>query len=82
MECNDSIVVPTLLSDPCNGKRYDTRCIYSTDAFTLLGIEADASLDTILNAFVIALNSAFTTNSAQQIIIEDLEQRIYNLENT
>ena len=28
-----------------------------------------------------ALNSAFTTNTAQQIIIEDLEQRVYNLEN-
>lgn len=81
MECNDSIVVPTLPTDFCNGKRYDTRCIYSTDAFTLLGIEADASLDTILNAFVIALNSAFTTNTAQQLVIEDLEARVLALEN-
>ena len=81
MECNDSIVVPTLPTDFCNGKRYDTRCIYSTDAFTLLGLDANTSLDVILNTLVVALNSAFTTNTAQQLVIEDLEERIEALEN-
>ena len=73
-------ITPVQIEDFCNGKRYDTRCIFSSDSFSLLDLPANSSLDVILNAFVVALNSAFTTNSAQQIIIEDLEQRILVLE--
>ena len=80
MECQNYIV-PVQIEDFCNGKRYDTRCIFSADSFTLLDLPADSSLDVILNAFVVALNSAFTTNTAQQLVIEDLEERIEALEN-
>ena len=80
MNCNEYIV-PIQIEDFCNGERGNIKCQFSEDAYTLLEIPANSSLDVILNAFVLALSSAFTTNSAQQIIIEDLEQRVYNLEN-
>ena len=79
-DCPNYIVVPELPEDFCNGKRYDTRCIYSIDAFTLLGIEADASLDVILNAFVVALNAQNTRLNAQDLLIADLEARVEILE--
>ena len=80
MEC-PNYIVPVQITDECNGERGNIKCQFSEDAYTLLEIPANSSLDVILNAFVLALNSAFTTNSAQQIMIEDLEQRVYNLEN-
>ena len=80
MEC-PNYIVPVQITDECNGERGNIKCQFSEDAYTLLEIPANSSLDVILNAFVLALNSAFTTNTAQQLVIEDLEQRIYNLEN-
>ena len=80
MEC-PNYIVPVQITDECNGERGNTKCIFSEDAYTLLEIPANSSLDVILNAFVLALNSAFTTNTAQQLVIEDLEERIEALEN-
>ena len=80
MKCQNYII-PVQIEDFCNGERGNTKCIFSEDAFTLLEISANSSLDVILNAFVVALNSAFTTNTAQQLVIEDLEERIEALEN-
>ena len=79
MECQNYIV-PIQIADNCNGKRGDTRCIYSEDAFTLLGIEANSSLDVILNAFVVALNAQNTRLNAQALLIADLEARVEILE--
>lgn len=79
MEC-PNYIVPVQTEDFCQGKRYDTRCVYSTDAFTLLGLDANTSLDVILNALVVALNSANTINIAQQAVIDDLELRVTALE--
>ena len=80
MDCPNYIVVPTLPTDPCNGERGNTKCIFSEDAFTLLGIEANSSLDVILNAFVVALNAQNTRLNAQDLLIADLEARIEILE--
>jgi hypothetical protein len=78
--CIEHTVLPELPNDPCNGKRYDTRCIYSEDAFTLLDLPINTSLDVILNAMVTALNSANTRLNAQDALIADLEARIIILE--
>lgn len=80
-ECTEYIVLPQLPSDPCNGERGNIKCQFSEDAYTLLEIPANSSLDVILNAFVLALNAANTINNAQQLVIEDLEERIEALEN-
>ena len=80
MECQNYIV-PVQVTDECIGERIKTKCVYSTDAFTLLGLDANSSLDVILNALVTALNSALTVNNAQQTVINDLEARIEALEN-
>ena len=80
MDCHQYTVIPTLPSDPCNGERGNTKCIYSEDAFTLLGIEANSSLDVILNAFVVALNAQNTLINAQALVIADLEARVEILE--
>lgn len=80
MEC-PNYIVPVQVTDECIGERIKTKCVYSTDAFTLLGLDANTSLDVILNAFVLALNAANTINNAQQLVIEDLEARIEALEN-
>ncbi len=80
MECQNYVILPELPEDFCNGKRYDTRCVFSSDSFTLLEISANSSLDTILNAFVVALNAQNTRLNAQDLLIADLEARIEILE--
>ena len=80
MDCHQYTVIPTLPSDPCNGERGNIKCIYSEDAFTLLEISANSSLDTILNAFVAALNAQNIRLNAQDLLIADLEARILVLE--
>ena len=73
-------ITPIQIEDFCNGKRYDTRCIFSSDSFSLLDLPADSSLDTILNAFVVALNAQNIRLNAQDLLIADLEARILVLE--
>ena len=80
MECPNYIVVPELPEDFCNGKRYDTRCIFSSDSFSLLDVPANSSLDVILNAMVVAINAQNTLINAQALVIADLEARIEILE--
>jgi hypothetical protein len=72
MECSNYIL-PIQIVDNCNGERGNTKCIFSEDAFTLLSIEANSSLDAILNAFVVALNAQKTRIDAQNTAIEALE---------
>lgn len=79
-DCLEYIVLPTLPTDNCNGCKTDVKCVVSTDAYTLLGISANASLDVILNALVIAINAQNTLINAQNLIIENLEQRVEILE--
>ena len=79
-DCLEYTVIPDLPNDECQGKRYNTKCVFSDVAFTLLSIEANSSLDVILNAFVVALNAQKTINDAQQLLIDDLEARILVLE--
>ena len=71
MECQNYVILPELPEDFCNGKRYDTRCVFSSDSFTLLDVPANSSLDTILNAFVVALNAQNTRLNAQDLLISD-----------
>ena len=78
-DCNEYIV-PIQIEDFCNGERGNTRCIFSEDAFSLLGLAADSSLDVILNAFVVALNAQNTRLNAQDLLIADLEARVEILE--
>ena len=73
-------ITPVQIEDFCNGERGNTKCIYSEDAFTLLEIPANSSLDVILNAFVVALNAQNTLINAQALVIADLEARIEILE--
>ena len=79
MECQNYIV-PVQIVDNCNGERGNIKCIYSEDAYTLLDLPANSSLDTILNAFVVALNAQNTRLNAQDLLIADLEARILVLE--
>jgi len=79
MECSNYIL-PVQIVDNCNGERGNTKCIFSEDAFTLLSIEANSSLDVILNAFVVALNAQKTRIDAQDLLIADLEARVEILE--
>lgn len=71
---------PVQIIDECNGERGNTKCIYSEDAFTLLEISANSSLDVILNAMVVALNAQNTLINAQALVIADLEARVEILE--
>jgi hypothetical protein len=79
MEC-PNYILPVQIVDNCNGERGNTKCIFSEDAFTLLSIEANSSLDVILNAFVVALNAQKTRIDAQDLLIADLEARVEILE--
>ena len=78
-DCNEYIL-PVQIVDNCNGERGNIKCIFSEDAFTLLSIEANSSLDVILNAFVVALNAQKTRIDAQDLLIADLEARVTALE--
>lgn len=80
MECNEYIVIPTLPNDECQGERIKTGCVYSPNAYTLLELPENSTQEQINNALVQALNSALTTNNAQQLLINDLEARVTILE--
>ena len=71
---------PVQIEDFCNGKRYDTRCVFSSDSFSLLDLPANSSLDVILNAFVVAISAQKTRIDAQDLLIADLESRVTTLE--
>ena len=71
---------PVQIIDECNGERGNIKCIYSEDAFTLLDLPANSSLDVILNAMVVALNAQNTLINAQALVIADLEARVEILE--
>ena len=79
MECQNYII-PVQIVDNCNGERGNIKCQFSEDAYTLLDVPANSSLDTILNAFVVALNAQNTRLNAQDLLIADLEARIEILE--
>ncbi len=79
MEC-PNYIVPVQITDNCNGERGNIKCQFSEDAYTLLDVPANSSLDTILNAFVVALNAQNTRLNAQDLLIADLEARIEILE--
>ena len=79
MECIN-YTTPVQIEDLCLGDRTKTSCVYSPNPFTLLGLDANENLDVILNALVIALNSANTRLNAQDLIIADLEARVALLE--
>ena len=80
MECHQYTVIPTLPSDPCNGERGNIKCQFSEDAYTLLDVPANSSLDVILNAMVVAINAQNTLINAQALVIADLEVRVLDLE--
>ena len=71
---------PVQIVDNCNGERGNIKCQFSEDAYTLLDLPANSSLDVILNAFVVALNAQNTRLNAQELLIADLEARIEILE--
>ena len=77
--CNEYIV-PVQIEDFCKGEKTNAKCVVSTDAYTLLGLAANSSLDVILNAFVVALNAQNTLINAQALVIADLEARVEILE--
>ena len=79
MDCQNYII-PVQIEDFCKGERGNIKCIYSEDAFTLLGISANSSLDVILNAMVVAINAQNTLINAQALVIADLEARVEILE--
>ena len=79
MECQNYII-PVQIVDNCNGERGNIKCQFSEDAYTLLDVPANSSLDVILNAFVVALNAQNTRLNAQDLLIADLEARIEILE--
>ena len=71
---------PVQIVDNCNGERGNIKCQFSEDAYTLLDVPANSSLDVILNAFVVALNAQNTRLNAQDLLIADLEARVEILE--
>lgn len=77
--CNEYIV-PVQILDECNGERGNIKCQFSEDAYTLLDVPANSSLDTILNAMVVAINAQNTLINAQALVIADLEARVEILE--
>ena len=79
-DCLEYTVTPDLPNDECQGERIKTSCVYSPVSYTLLDVPANSSLDTILNAFVVALNAQNTRLNAQELLIADLEARVEILE--
>lgn len=77
--CNEYIT-PVQIIDECSGCKTDVKCVVSTDAYTLLGLSANETLDVILNAMVVAINAQNILINAQALVIADLEARVEILE--
>lgn len=72
-ECITNISIPQLPIDPCNGKKYDTKCVVNTEAFSLLGLPVNSGLDVILKTLE-------TTLSVMKLEIELLNDKVADLE--
>ena len=79
-DCIENIVIPILPSDPCNGEKINSKCVVNDLAFPLLNLPVNSSLDIILNAFYLALNSANTRLNVQDALILNLQNRVTVLE--
>ena len=56
INCNDGISIPTLENSPClNGIFYSDNCTIHAGAITALNLPANSSLNTIVNALVLAI---------------------------
>lgn len=56
--CDNGIVIPTLITDPCNGKTKSSDCIIYEEAITYLGLPANSNITTIIQALVLSLKDA------------------------
>ena len=80
-DCYQGIVIPpNLQEDPCLGKRINSACVIHPDALTLLDIPSNTPVRDIINALVIALNSALNRIQDLETSTENLEERVQILE--
>lgn len=81
MKCNNQgIIIPNLEDDPCNGDKKSTACVVHTSSIPSLDLPEDSTQEDINNAIIVALNSANNRIVALETLIEDLENRIVQLE--
>ena len=80
MICNNGINIPTLTSDPCNGRRISTDCAIYPSAITSLDLPPNSSNTEVINALVLAINSLIGRVELLETITTDHENRITILE--
>lgn len=78
--CVQNIAIPTLPTDPCNGKTISTKCIIHEDEISILEIDANSSQYVINNAMLVAIASLVNRVTSLETTIADLEARILILE--
>lgn len=67
MSCTTNITIPTLPTDPCNGKQVSTKCLINESAIPSLFLEPNSTQEEVNNALVLATNSLINR-------VEDLEE--------
>lgn len=74
------IETPTLQTDPCNGCRYDTRCVYRELPSSILDLPENSSLEEYIVNLITTIQSL--NNQAQTTTnnLEALEQTISEIE--
>jgi hypothetical protein len=55
INCNDGVTIPQLISEECNGIYKNDICVKHPGAITALNLPANSSLNTIVNALVLAI---------------------------
>lgn len=80
-KCPQSIVIPELLDDACNGKQISSKCVIHEEPVTLLELPDNSTLETILNTYMVSLSTALTRIVALETLTANLEERIIELEN-
>lgn len=87
--CNNDISVPTTNNSPlpCGGTQIFDQCVIRESAISYLSLPADSNMGEIIDAIIASLQDARTrlataeaTITAQATLIEELDERITELE--
>ena len=80
MSCTTNITIPTLPTDPCNGKQVSTKCLINESAIPSLFLEPNSTQEEVNNAFVLAINSLINRVELLETQVADMNARLIILE--
>ena len=80
MSCDNGIVIPTLSTDKCGGKKMYDECIIHEQAITFLDLPANSSIKDVIDKLILIISGQNTRIQSLENQIANHTTRIQNLE--